>query len=83
MYYLIYELELMSLVWIKSWTMGGWLVGYWHKIVMYDKFVVGWRDMVVVWVNKIPWNSWWDFMVVLVVMDVIPWISWWDFMVVS
>jgi len=26
----------------------GWLVGYWHEIVILDKFVVGWRDMVVV-----------------------------------
>jgi len=28
--------------------MVGWLVGYWHGIVMLDKLVVGWRDMVVV-----------------------------------
>jgi len=26
----------------------GWLVGYWHEIVMLDKSMVGWRDMVVV-----------------------------------
>jgi len=50
--YVLYDmmaLELMSLVWIKSWIMVGWLVGYWHGIVMLDKLVVGWRDMVVVW----------------------------------
>jgi len=29
-------------------NMNCWLVGYWHDIVMLDKFVVGWRDMVVV-----------------------------------
>jgi len=29
--------------------MVGWLVRYWHEIVMLDKLVVGWRDMVVVW----------------------------------
>jgi len=23
----------------------GLLVGCWHEIVMFDKFVVGWRDM--------------------------------------
>jgi len=34
-------------------------------------------------IDVIPWNSWWDFMVVLDVMDEIPWTFWWDLMVVS
>jgi len=49
MYYLIYELKLMRLVWIKSWIMIGWLVGYWYVIVMLDKSMVGWWDMAMVW----------------------------------
>jgi len=42
-------LALMSLVWISAWIMIGWLVGYWHEIVMLDKSMVGWWNMAMVW----------------------------------
>jgi len=79
----LYVLELKSLVWINSWILVGWLFGYLREIVMLDKLWLvketwSWYEF-----DIIPWNSWWDFMVVLDVMDVIPWISWWNFMVVS
>jgi len=37
----------------------GWLVEYWHEIVMLDKSMVGWWDMPMVW-------DWRNFMKLLV-----------------
>jgi len=45
--YNVMGLELMSLVWINAWIMVGWLDR--HEIVMLDKSMVGWRDIVMVW----------------------------------
>jgi len=38
--YDILGIELMRLVWINSWNMMGWLVGYWYEFVMHDKSMV-------------------------------------------
>jgi len=50
--YDILGIELMRLVWMNSWNMMGWVVGYWYEFVMHDKFMVGWWDMTMVWIGR-------------------------------